>query len=341
MTAHQHPLVSILIPCYNVAEYLAACLDSVFAQTYPAIEVIAVNDGSTDGTLGILRDYEGRHANLRVIDQPNAGQCASFNRAFRESRGSYISFFDSDDLLSPDKIERQVDLAFRNGEVRDVIATCAWGRFVENPAEAERQTDYPLFRTMEPLPWLLEAWGNRLMMHGATWLIPRAVLQQSGLWDERLTLINDHEFFCRVMLASREIVYVPGPRTYYRSYTGSNMSGWMSEPSIRSAYLSQTLANEHLLKVEDSPRTRRVCANKLQSFIYRFYPQCPDLMAAARSEIARLGGADLKPNIGGPLFGAASAVVGWKAAKRIQSVVYRFGYHDRGLRRRFASYRRG
>ena len=84
------PLVSILVPAYNAERYVAAAVDSALVQTYPHVEVVVVNDGSTDGTRDALAAYEGR--GVRVVDQPNAGQCAAANRAFRESRGELAPF---------------------------------------------------------------------------------------------------------------------------------------------------------------------------------------------------------------------------------------------------------
>lgn len=97
--AEAAPLVSVIIPVYNCEEFLERCLDSVYAQTMQDFEVIAVNDGSTDRSLEILRSYEAKHANLRVIDQPNSGQGAARNRALGLARGEYVLFVDSDDFI--------------------------------------------------------------------------------------------------------------------------------------------------------------------------------------------------------------------------------------------------
>lgn len=93
------PLVTVIIPVYNCEDFLRRCLESVFDQTMQDFEVIAVNDGSTDSSLDILREYEAVHRNLRVIDQANAGQGAARNRAIDLARGEYILFVDSDDFI--------------------------------------------------------------------------------------------------------------------------------------------------------------------------------------------------------------------------------------------------
>lgn len=89
--------VSVLIPTYNVEPFVAETVALALVQAHPAVEVVIVNDGSTDGTRDVLAAYEGR--GVRVIDQANAGQCAAANRAFRKSRGELVKFFDADDVL--------------------------------------------------------------------------------------------------------------------------------------------------------------------------------------------------------------------------------------------------
>ncbi|MBC1274400.1 glycosyltransferase family 2 protein, partial [Listeria booriae] len=96
------PSVSIILPVYNVAPYLKACLDSLCVQTFQDFEVIAVNDGSTDESLTILDAYQGILPQLRIISQPNQGLSAARNRGLQEVSGEYVYFLDSDDYLQHD-----------------------------------------------------------------------------------------------------------------------------------------------------------------------------------------------------------------------------------------------
>lgn len=100
------PLVSVIIPCYNVARYMKKCLDSLRAQTLADIEIICINDGSQDETLSILREYEAADARFRVVDQPNAGVAAARNAGLDLAKGAYIGFADPDDDVSPVMFER-------------------------------------------------------------------------------------------------------------------------------------------------------------------------------------------------------------------------------------------
>ena len=310
------PLVSILVPAYNAEQYVGEAVESALAQTYARVEVVVVNDGSTDGTRDVLGGYESR--GVRVVDQTNAGQCAAANRAFRESRGELVKFFDADDVLAPDYVERQVE---RLGARRDAVAMGEWARFTGDDPESAVFDPLPMYRDAGPVDWLATEWtGARPMMQCALWLVPRAVLGRSGLWDERLSLINDFEFFARVLLHSSEILYSPGARLYYRSGLGASLSGRKSRAARESQALSLLLGTQHLLDAEDSPRTRRAAAHVLQDFVYDVYPEHPDLRARVRARVAELGGSDLPPD-GPPGFHRLRRLVGWRLARRVERSV--------------------
>lgn len=96
---------SVIIPVYNAEKYLSRCLDSIFAQS-GSFEVIAVNDGSTDGSLQILQDYGKKYPSLRIISQKNQGVSAARNRGIKEAKNEYITFVDSDDWLEPNAFQK-------------------------------------------------------------------------------------------------------------------------------------------------------------------------------------------------------------------------------------------
>lgn len=95
--------LSFIVPVYNVEQYVGECLDSLLDQDIPRedYEIICINDGSTDESLAVLRQYADRHTNIRVIDKPNGGVASARNAGFDAARGEYIWYFDSDDLCVP------------------------------------------------------------------------------------------------------------------------------------------------------------------------------------------------------------------------------------------------
>ncbi len=326
-----NPLVSILIPCYNSASWIAETLESALAQTYSKTEIIIVDDGSTDATFEIAKQYA--RSNLKVIHQENKGQCAAENRAIREAQGNFIQYLDADDLLAPDKIERQI--ALLGADETEYISSCEWARFYESPEGATFKYQ-PLWQDLQPIDWLVCAWENHLMMHGAAWLIPRQIIEKAGPWDERLSLINDFDYFSRILLASRGIKFCLGARTYYRSGNKSSLSANISKQARQSQFLSLCLGTATLLNVENSSQTRRTCADVFQRFIYEAYPDVPELRHQARAKVRELGGTKLKA-AGGPFFNVVAAITGWKVAKRIQLLLYHYGYGQIALGRRLIS----
>ncbi len=109
------PLVTLIVPVYNVAPYLKNCLDSIKAQTYREFEVFLVNDGSKDASPDICRAYARSDNRFRLINKPNSGVSDSRNQALDQARGKYIQFLDADDWLTPDAIETLVHTAESTG----------------------------------------------------------------------------------------------------------------------------------------------------------------------------------------------------------------------------------
>lgn len=109
------PLISVVIPCYNVSKYLNKCLDSVLNQTLKEIEVIAINDGSTDNTLDILKSY--KDSRLKVFDQENMGQAKTRNKAIKICKSEYVFFLDSDDYIDTDLLEKLYNKAIEGNDI--------------------------------------------------------------------------------------------------------------------------------------------------------------------------------------------------------------------------------
>ncbi len=314
------PLVSVLIPCYNAAPWLRETLQSVLDQTWPHIEIILVDDGSHDESVAVARSLLSRR--IRIIEQANAGQSASENVAIAAAQGDYFEYLDADDLLAPDKIERQIRMLQETEP--GCVASGEWGRFYDSPRDASFEPS-ALWRDLEPIDWLLTAWSGHLMMHGAAWLVPRAVAERAGPWDERLSLINDFDYFSRVLLASNGSKFCVGAKTYYRSGNISSLSGAKSRRAWESALLSLELGTMNLLAHETSDRTKAVCATVFQRFSYEVFPQQPDLAGQAEARAAALGGSPVQPT-GGPMFHTLSRLVGWKTASKVRLRVYESGY---------------
>lgn len=306
------PLVSVIIPAYNAEKYIAQALDSILDQTYSNIEIIVVNDGSTDNSLSIAKQYSSN--NVKIIDQPNGGASAARNTGLRMAQGDYIQFLDADDLLSEDKIEKQVSALKSLPD--DYLASCAWGRFKNSPEEA-KFIKQRLWKDLDSVTFLINKYNHHQMMQPGVWLTPRSVIEKAGYWDERLSLNDDGEYFSRVVLASRGIKFVDEPKVYYRSGNPSSLASSKSRQAWESQLLSIELCADQLLQYEDSMRTREAAANLYQNFIYESYPQIPNLIDKAEKRIKVL---KVYPTIepkGTPSFEILNHLLGWKMAKKL------------------------
>lgn len=103
--------ISVIVPVYNVEDYLGECLDSLITQTLSDIEIICINDGSTDNSLEILTNYSKRDSRIKIITQENKGLSSARNRGFEFINGKYTYFIDSDDILKSDALEKLYNLA--------------------------------------------------------------------------------------------------------------------------------------------------------------------------------------------------------------------------------------
>jgi glycosyltransferase involved in cell wall biosynthesis len=305
-------LVSILIPAFDAERWVAQAIQSALDQTWPWTEIIVVNDGSRDGTARVARSFES--AGVRVIDRTHQGAAAARNVAFRESRGRYIQHLDADDLMDPRKIEVQMRRLAEDGP--GCVASGAWARFRDDLGQA-RFVPEPVWADLGAVEWLVASWTGGWMMHPAAWLVPRDVVERAGPWDEALTLNDDGEFFCRVLLASRGVRFCGEARTYYRSGLPGSLSGRRSREAYESAWRSTNLAVARLLACEDSDRTRRACADSFQRLAFQLYPDAVDLVRRAEARVRQLGGSRLDYE-GGRMARWLSRTVGWKVARRFQ-----------------------
>ena len=192
------PLVSTIIPTYNRGSLVCDAIDSVRQQTYRNVEIIVVDDGSTDDTQARLRSYGD---SIRVILQDNAGPAIARNIGIDAAHGDIVTFLDSDDLWMRTKIERQVRLLERAG---DSVPCCLCNATMVSPDGHEM----PTFRYSELAPSLDEGvWENvsevlatRFVLFTQAIAIRRKVLEKIGGFDQGLRFLEDYEFPLRLSL---------------------------------------------------------------------------------------------------------------------------------------------
>jgi glycosyltransferase involved in cell wall biosynthesis len=305
------PLVSILIPAYNAEAWIAETIQSALAQTWARKEIIIVDDGSKDGTLGMARRFAS--AQVSVVTQENQGAASARNHALARAQGDYIQWLDADDLLSSDKIERQMRLVEAAASPRTLLS-CGWGNFIFRTSRA-RFTPTPLWEDLTPAEWLIRKWENNAHMQTATWLTSRELTAAAGPWDRRLMSDDDGEYFSRVITHCDSIKFAPKAKVYYRVTRGSRLSNIGESDAKKNAmWLGMELQIGYLRSIADTPRARAACVTYLQTWLYHFCPERPDLVERARAMAVELGGELKEPRLSWK-YDLIQNTLGWKAAK--------------------------
>jgi len=281
------PLVSILIPAYNSEEWITDTLRSALAQTWERKEIIVVDDGSRDRTAEVARQFASNQ--VKVVTKENGGAAAARNHALQLSQGDYVQWLDADDLLAPDKIERQL-AAMGEGEDKRILLSAPWGYFNYRPERA-RFVATSLWHDLAPVEWLLRKLSENLHQQTATWLTSRELADAAGPWDTRMISDDDGEYYCRVLLASKGTRFVRESKVYYRVTSSSRWSFiGTSDKKKNAMLLSMKLHVGYLRSLEESERVRKACLTYLQNWFHNFYPDRPDIVSELQALAAELGG---------------------------------------------------
>ncbi len=235
--AQASPLVSIVIPAFNAERFLEETLATVAEQTYRPLQVLVVDDGSTDRTVGIVKAWlqnvtgeEGLEG--KVLEQVHQGGSAARNLGVASSLGRWIQFLDADDLLAPGKIAAQ--LAALSGS-SSTIAYCGWrirrhlGATIQ---ESALQQGTPIPDGSDVLAMHLEGWY--CPQHCYLW--PRDLVAGLGGFDASLGADQDGDLMLRALASGAQLRYVPGVEVQYRAHSSGQVSRIRSRSKLRSRF---------------------------------------------------------------------------------------------------------
>lgn len=310
-------LISICIPCYNCELYLDETFKSLLNQSYDNLQIIIIDDNSTDNSLNIIKKYASKDNRILFEVAKNKGAAAARNQAYSLSIGDYIVFFDADDWIPPNFFSSQLQCIKTNLDV--VVAN--WGRFHNNDINtlSIAQNQIKINLTFEN--WIINYWTNiSHMTCPGRILMPKNLVEMSGLWDENLSLNDDFPFYTRIFSNCSVIAYNNESTFYYRS--GINgLSALKTNKGYISLYNSLVIGISTAEKFfPNNLRVKLACANLLQNFIYECYPKEPILINKATSKIIQLGGAKLKFPSGGKTE-ILNTFFGWQLVKRIKNYI--------------------
>jgi len=207
--------LTLVVPVYNVAAYLPACLDSIAAQTRQPDEIVAVDDGSTDACPDILATYAARLPQMRVVRQPNGGLSAARNTGLEHARGDWLAFLDSDDRLAPRHCELALGMALRDD--LDIALFNGWLDFEGRSPNQLIYADEPATGVMTGAAWLADRLSRRRFFH-YVWLhlYRRKFLDGLGLRFTPPWIHEDVPWSTRALAAAGRVRYEPEPLVYYR-----------------------------------------------------------------------------------------------------------------------------
>lgn len=311
---YSRPTVSVVIPCYNAEAFVAEAVASVWEQTYPVEEVVCIDDGSTDGTLEVLRSLQERSKALFVVlSQPNGGPSAARNLGLARGTGDYVQFLDADDLLLPDKIEHQVALIEASESVPDLVA--AAHEVVFPYADRREVVD------VEPNPWL-GLFCSRLGITSANLYRREAVLRVGG-WNEEMKTSEDPELAFRLLRRGPHVVLDPVPKTVLRRREDSqwnadkraSLRGWLR---LRMEFLAWTRSHGTLTQDQ-----AHVVEGKVFEVIRSVHTYDP---ALAEEALAMLS-ATFRPELDrhGRVYPLLYRTLGFRRAQRFHPYWLQFG----------------
>lgn len=256
------PLVSVLVPLYNKVDFIAETIESVLNQTYPNIELIIVDDGSTDGSFEIAKRYAS--STVFVFSQANKGASAARNTAFDYSKGDFIQYLDADDVLDARKVEEQINGMRRETNVLSLAKMFYFSVSYNGIWRIEEITffnkDYE-----DMVAFLLEQATITTFIH--SWLIPRELIKKTGKWNETMTIFDDCDFYLRLIPLATKIIHCPKSICYYRMpNTDSHLSQRCDLPSLEASlgYFSrfETTMLSKDIKYHEETRLKLACLYK-------------------------------------------------------------------------------
>jgi len=218
----QNELISIIIPSYNSGKFLGEAIESAVNQTYKNIEIIIVNDGSTDNTEEIAKQWQKRDKRIRYLKhKENKGLSAARNTGIRTSKGDFIALLDADDVWMKDKLEKQIEKIRKEADIvySNAILINEKGKKLEDT----------LWKKVKTAPYagrdcLESLFQKNFMIPASSLIFKKEVIKEIGGFDEKLKSAEDYDFCLRALAHGYNINYVGSPLLFYQ-LSQQQMSG--------------------------------------------------------------------------------------------------------------------
>lgn len=268
-----YPLVSILIPLFNAENYIEDTIAKILKQTYPNIELIIVDDHSTDSSFQLALKYNSK--NVHIYRNPKKGGNSARNYAFEKCNGEYIKFMDADDYCTDDLIEKQMKRILEDGDNNMFVFSPVKmlypdGHLFLPPREIDR--DYT-----PGIELVIDIWRGKGWNCPHCHLMHRDLFIKSGGWNETILKNQDGEFFARVAAKASKALSVNNVFAIWRQ-TGNGVSAKVSLEALDSTLETYNIISHLIINYKNNYESRRICAQYIGNFIYQYYSQIKSLL---------------------------------------------------------------
>lgn len=261
--------VSVIIPAYNSGEYIGRALDSVFAQSCPADEIIVVDDGSTDDTGEVVGKFGDK---VKYIRQENAGASAARNTGITQASSEWIAFLDADDEWLGDNLKEQAALLEHNGDLVWCSANFYKCHCLDNHSRRihDPETGKKLLAGSDFFDDYFQAYINAAAGWTGTMMIKRKVLQEAGMFTQGQPMANDLDMWWRVAYRYPKIGYTTKPLTVYHSHIENSITKKHKSPDILNDLVEKHLEIARSLGAYDRFVPCAVHMIKYWNYVYLF-----------------------------------------------------------------------
>lgn len=311
-----NPLVSIVIPIYNAQNYIFETLESCLTQSHPYLEIVLVNDGSTDDSEDIVKQFDD--SRIKYYSIPNSGPCFARNFGISKATGELFQFLDADDVLEKDKIKAQVELYKAYGE--DYIYSGIMGAIIKEQKYLEPGFEF-YYRNQTPQEYFQSMFQNFGKYYTTgIWLVPRKLVEGTHGWDVKVKINNDGEYFTRIILNSKGIIFCPESVFYYRRDVPKSVSKRFDSREIFESWLySYSCYVENFNQTFRKGVAAELGRRALSVFYCNSYPNYPELSRECRKQIRALGWKNPVAH-GGKTFRILAEVIGVDLALKLRAL---------------------
>jgi len=260
------PLVSILIPLFNEEKLIGKTIESCLQQTYKNLEVIIVDDHSTDQSFEIAKKYES-HC-VHVFSNPSKGACSARNYAFSKSEGEYVKFHDADDYCSPNLIECQMTRLLNDGDESTIVYSPL--RICVPPDSTEIDKHHVSDDYSPSMEYVIALWRiYGINWHSLLYLFPRSIVEKSGGWNNNYPIYEDAEFIINALKHSSKIIFAGGGYGVWRMIHDKKHLHAIEKPDVQKREADGLFhIAEEILAYKDTAETRQICSRFISNHIY-------------------------------------------------------------------------